>query len=176
MIYWLTSTIHSDNGIDFNGANRELTEAYKFVRAEVQGDMFANDNIEWKSVPASSLHIGGLWKAGVKSFKYYLKRVMGNMLFTFEKFVESNWSLSKLIIDVYTSDESTSPDTGTFLGRYNRGPEESIVERFSDFQIRKSSTTQVKTALSIGVASRRKLSCPSCDSTRLMRRPDANLC
>ncbi|GBN87423.1 hypothetical protein AVEN_214444-1 [Araneus ventricosus] len=31
-------------------------------------------------------NIGGLWEAGVKSFKYYLKRVVGNLKLTFEEF------------------------------------------------------------------------------------------
>ncbi|XP_076384323.1 uncharacterized protein LOC143262574 [Megalopta genalis] len=31
-------------------------------------------------------HFGGLWEAAVKSFKYHLKRVAGNELFTFENF------------------------------------------------------------------------------------------
>ncbi|XP_011858374.1 PREDICTED: uncharacterized protein LOC105555930 [Vollenhovia emeryi] len=81
-------TLYSDNGTNFIGANRELKEVYQFVRAEVEtgiGDMFANENIEWKFIPPDSPHMGGLWEAGVKSCKYHLKRVMGNVLFTFEE-------------------------------------------------------------------------------------------
>ena len=81
--------ICSDNGTNFVGANREMKEVYEFVRGQVDesiGDLFANENIEWKFIPPpSSLHMGGLWEAGVKSCKYHLKRVMGNTLFTFEE-------------------------------------------------------------------------------------------
>ncbi|XP_076384102.1 uncharacterized protein LOC143261869 [Megalopta genalis] len=40
-----------------------------------------------ESRPFSNVpHFGGLWEAAVKSFKYHLKRVAGNELFTFENF------------------------------------------------------------------------------------------
>lgn len=79
--------LYSDNGANFIGANRELKEVHQFVRAEVEagiGDVFVNENVEWKFIPSSSPHMGGL-EAGVKSCKYHLKRVMGNALFTFEE-------------------------------------------------------------------------------------------
>ena len=47
-------------------------------------------DVEWNFIPPYSLQLGGLWEAGVKSCKYYLKCVMGNTLFTFEEL--SIWS------------------------------------------------------------------------------------
>lgn len=39
--------------------------------------------IEWKFIPPTSPHMGGLWEAGVKSCKYHLRRVTAQ--FTFEE-------------------------------------------------------------------------------------------
>jgi hypothetical protein len=41
---------------------------------------------QWRFIPPNSPHFGGLWKAGVKSLKYYWKRNVGKALLTFEEF------------------------------------------------------------------------------------------
>ncbi|XP_032690611.1 uncharacterized protein LOC116853593 [Odontomachus brunneus] len=81
-------TIWSDNGTNFVGANRELTEIQQFIRSQVideAGDMLTNEGINWRFLPPNSPHMGGFWEAGIKSCKYHLKRVMGNVMFTFEE-------------------------------------------------------------------------------------------
>ncbi|XP_048514357.1 uncharacterized protein LOC125501757 [Athalia rosae] len=82
--------IHSDNGTNFVGANRELKEVFGFIRKEVEHSKFqqfvSENNIQWSFIPPRSLHMGGLWEAGIKSCKFHLKRIIGQLMFTFEEF------------------------------------------------------------------------------------------
>ncbi|XP_072395063.1 uncharacterized protein [Diabrotica undecimpunctata] len=80
--------MYSDNGTNFQGANRELKEFYDFIKTnkrEIQ-DHSITESIEWHFIPPQSPHFGGLWEAGVKSMKSHLKRVVGNAHLTYEKF------------------------------------------------------------------------------------------
>lgn len=81
--------IYSDNGTNFVGANRELTtnfeEAIKQITSNV-ADSLAIQGTTWHFIPASSPHFGGLWEAGVKSFKHHLRRILNNTTLTYEEF------------------------------------------------------------------------------------------
>ncbi|XP_043276039.1 uncharacterized protein [Venturia canescens] len=74
----LPSDMYSDNGTNFQGADNELRRA--FLSTLKNPDLhakFETDGIRWHFIPASAPHFGGLWEAGVKSFKHHLKRVVG---------------------------------------------------------------------------------------------------
>ncbi|XP_043271180.1 uncharacterized protein [Venturia canescens] len=74
----LPSDMYSDNGTNFQGADNELHRA--FLSTLKNPDLhakFETDGIRWHFSPASAPHFGGLWEAGVKSFKHHLKRVVG---------------------------------------------------------------------------------------------------
>jgi len=70
----LPSDLYSDNGTNFQGADRELSVAFQRLIADPKvKDAIANDNINWHFIPPSAPHFGGLWEASVKSLKFHLK-------------------------------------------------------------------------------------------------------
>ncbi|GFT22683.1 integrase catalytic domain-containing protein [Trichonephila clavipes] len=54
---------------------------------EALASYMASEGIDWKFLPPRVPNFGGLWEAGVKSFKFYLKRVVGNIRLTYEEFL-----------------------------------------------------------------------------------------
>ena len=80
------SHLYSDRGTNFQGAARELTQAFRAVIADADLQArLVNDEIEWHFIPPASPHFGGLWEAGVKSVKTQLKRVLVAQTPTFEE-------------------------------------------------------------------------------------------
>ncbi|XP_059225279.1 uncharacterized protein LOC131997762 [Stomoxys calcitrans] len=81
--------VFSDNGTNFVGANRILRNEYKSFLKTAEKDLVDKYNIHgfsWHFIPPQAPHMGGLWEAGVKSVKTHLKKVAGNLKFTFEEF------------------------------------------------------------------------------------------
>ncbi|GFU97327.1 integrase catalytic domain-containing protein [Trichonephila clavipes] len=54
---------------------------------EALASYMASEGIDWKFLPPRAPNFGGLWEAGVKSFMFYLKRVVGNIRLTYEEFL-----------------------------------------------------------------------------------------
>ncbi|GFX11546.1 integrase catalytic domain-containing protein [Trichonephila clavipes] len=54
---------------------------------EALASYMASEGIDWKFLPPRAPNFGGLWEAGVKSFKFYIKRVVGNIRLTYEEFL-----------------------------------------------------------------------------------------
>lgn len=102
--------IYSDNGTNFVGANTELRDLGKFLINEkgAISETCANEGIDWRFIPVSSPHFGGLWEAGVKSSKFHFKRVVGGSILTFEEmytvFVQVEAVLNSRPISPLTSD------------------------------------------------------------------------
>ena len=84
------SSIYSDNGTNFIGANNELRDVYALLNSEVHqqkcDSFLSNQGISWHFIPPLSPHFGGIWESAVKSFKHHVKRVVTDQLFTFEEF------------------------------------------------------------------------------------------
>jgi len=76
--------MYSDNGKTFVGASRALTqdfiEATKLVTSK-----FSHNSLSWHFNPPSAPHMGGLWEAGVKSFKTLFYRSTSSTKYTFEE-------------------------------------------------------------------------------------------
>ncbi|GFW62137.1 integrase catalytic domain-containing protein [Trichonephila clavipes] len=82
------STLMSDNATNFKGAGAELNRFVKLIcnKNETLANYFASEAIHWKFIPPRSPNFGGLWEAGVKSFKHHLYRTLVNSKITFEEF------------------------------------------------------------------------------------------
>lgn len=83
------STICTDNATNFKGASSELKRLYNLIKNPNEDviNYLSNEEIAWKFIPPNSPNFGGLWEAGVKSFKYHLKRAVGNSHLTLEQFL-----------------------------------------------------------------------------------------
>ncbi|XP_065356304.1 uncharacterized protein LOC135950702 [Calliphora vicina] len=82
----LPRRVVTDNGRNFLGASRTLEREFAvFVKNSAQdvAQKYMTHGFEWKFIPP---HMGGLWEAAVKSFKYHFKRIAGPHKFTFEEF------------------------------------------------------------------------------------------
>ena len=83
------SSIWSDHGTNFVGANRTLKELQAFLLSKKTEDTIcdfcSSQGIDWHFIPERSPHFGGLWEAAVKSFKTHLTRVIGNSKLNFEE-------------------------------------------------------------------------------------------
>ena len=83
----LCTSIHSDQGTNFVGADRMLQEmlALRDTGRSLIHSTLLKEGIEWKFNPPAAPHFGGLWEAAVKSTKYHLRRVIGDQNLTFEE-------------------------------------------------------------------------------------------
>lgn len=82
----IPAALYSDNGTTFQGADKELRQAFHDVMEDrTVRDYLANDGISWYFLPPASPHMGGLWEAGVKSVKHHLRRIVGAKTLTNEE-------------------------------------------------------------------------------------------
>ncbi|XP_070170934.1 uncharacterized protein [Polyergus mexicanus] len=81
--------IYSDNGTNFRGANNHLKELYVLFNSDEHQKRMnrfsTKHHITWHFIPPIAPHFGGLWESTVKLFKHHFKRVVGEILFTFEE-------------------------------------------------------------------------------------------
>lgn len=84
----LPTEIHSDNGLNFQGASNHLRELYDLLRDPVANAEITNatsqQGIQWRFIPPRAPNFGGLWEAAVKSAKTSLVRVLGQRHLSFE--------------------------------------------------------------------------------------------
>ncbi|GFW97257.1 uncharacterized protein TNCV_4784711 [Trichonephila clavipes] len=83
------ATISSDKAKNFVGANRELKRLHNLLKfpEEKLSSYLSSEEISWNFMPPRAPNFGGLWEAGVESFKFYLKRAVGNLKMTLEEFL-----------------------------------------------------------------------------------------
>ncbi|XP_075153596.1 uncharacterized protein LOC142227128 [Haematobia irritans] len=79
----------SDNGTNFVGASRALRSDFRNFLRNTSSEIvqsYSNNGLNWHFNPAGAPHMGGLWEAGVKSFKHHFRRITFNLRYTFEEF------------------------------------------------------------------------------------------
>jgi len=81
----LPTTVYSDCGTNFVGADRQLRQLINSATAQ-STITSAKSYCEWKFNPPSAPHFGGLWEAAVRSAIRLLARIMGAHSFTNEEF------------------------------------------------------------------------------------------
>jgi hypothetical protein len=47
-------------------------------------NFMSTEGVRWHFIPPDLPHFGGLWEAGIKSMKYHMRRVIGNVCISFE--------------------------------------------------------------------------------------------
>jgi len=78
--------IFSDNGTNFKGALRQLSEFYRSAERQDKIKQFCcGSRIAWHFIPPGAPRFGGLWESAVKSAKYHLQRIVGGSHLTFEE-------------------------------------------------------------------------------------------
>lgn len=86
----LVRNLYSDCGKNFVGSERIVTKAMGEVvrqwNEELAKELSDQFKTSWHFNPPGAPHFGGLWEAGVKSVKYHLKRVVGDLHLTYDEF------------------------------------------------------------------------------------------
>lgn len=75
------SDLYSDQATTFKGAYAEMKRAFKAVTQDPDVlNTLASEQIVWHMIPPHAGHWGGLWEAGVRSFKYHFRRALGHFI------------------------------------------------------------------------------------------------
>ncbi|XP_059221563.1 uncharacterized protein LOC131996129 [Stomoxys calcitrans] len=85
----LPKKVMSDNGTNFVGAERKLRYDFHRFLNTIPKDLiekYAAHGFQWSFIPPNAPHMGGLWEAGVKSFKLHFRKVAQSHKYTFEEF------------------------------------------------------------------------------------------
>ena len=82
--------LYSDGGSNFMGAKNQLSRIATLLKeedacSEVRHYLLEHHNVTWHTNPPYAPHFGGLWESAVKSAKHHLRRIMGELRFTFEE-------------------------------------------------------------------------------------------
>ena len=78
------SVIHSDNGTNFVGADRELRDCIKEWNQEKIAKELSQKGIKWVFKPPAAPHMGGIWERLVRSCKIALNVVLQKQVLTDE--------------------------------------------------------------------------------------------
>ncbi|GFU63331.1 integrase catalytic domain-containing protein [Trichonephila clavipes] len=94
-----STSVCTDNVTNFIGANRESQRLYNLIKnpPDILANYLTNEEITSKFIPARSPNFGGLWEAGVKSFKRHFKRTVGDARLTLEQFITITTQIESIL-------------------------------------------------------------------------------
>ncbi|XP_055622236.1 uncharacterized protein LOC129765826 [Toxorhynchites rutilus septentrionalis] len=101
--------LHCDNGTAFVGADRELRLLRKEFLRQLDAEEWTTYCLESRFIPARSPHFGGIWEAGIKSFKFHFRRIMGNRSFSVDQFLTVAAQIESILNSRPLSPLSESP-------------------------------------------------------------------
>ena len=67
-------------------ASKTLAREFIQTSKEAIEKNYAHQNVQWHFFPPGALHMGGLWEAGVESFKAHIRKIGRPFNYTFEEF------------------------------------------------------------------------------------------
>ncbi|GFW74524.1 integrase catalytic domain-containing protein [Trichonephila clavipes] len=93
------ASIISDNATNFVKASKYLRKLSNLVMQpdEKVSSFLSTEGIYWKCIPLKSPNFGGIWEAGVKSFKFHAKRIIGKLALTIEEFLTINVQIEGIL-------------------------------------------------------------------------------
>ncbi|XP_043064804.1 uncharacterized protein LOC122320702 [Drosophila ficusphila] len=77
--------VQSDNGKTLVGASTLLSRDFLQAVKESVTDAYSHQQLDWHFIPPGAPHMGGLWEAGVKSFKALFYKCTATRKYTFEE-------------------------------------------------------------------------------------------
>ncbi|XP_058816162.1 uncharacterized protein LOC131679450 [Topomyia yanbarensis] len=111
--------LHCDNATAFVGADRELKAARQAFREQFRSKQWdeycTTSGITFRFIPARSPHFGGLWEAGIKSFKYHFRRIMGCKAFNMDQLLTVVAQIESVLNSRPLAPLSDSPDDTSAL-------------------------------------------------------------
>jgi len=105
----------SDNGGNFVGADKELSELVKQLDQDKIRSSAANKGIEWKFNPPLAPHFGGAHESMIKSAKRAINAILGNADLTDEELVTAFVGAEGLIDSRPLTYQTSHPDDETPL-------------------------------------------------------------
>lgn len=134
----LPQKLFSDNGTNFVGADRAISNEFREFIKSVPHDIstkYLSHGFQWSFIPANAPHMGGLWEAGVKSFKSIFRKVAQTQKYTFEQFTTLLTRIEAVLNSRPLSPMTENPQELTALtpGHFLRGaPLVALPEKSSD--------------------------------------------
>jgi hypothetical protein len=111
--------IYCDNAAYYKGAENVLKELYDLQNSTNHQNSVVNyatsERISFHFIPSYSPVFGGLWEAGIKSIKYHMKRVIGNIVFTYEEMYTVLVQIESILNSRPLTPMSRDPNDMTYL-------------------------------------------------------------